>query len=50
MEKEKTVATSIRIPEGLKAELEEIAKQESRTLNNQMLVALREYARNHKQQ
>ena len=50
MEKEKTVATSIRIPEGLKAELERIAEQESRTLNNQMLVALREYVRNHTQQ
>ena len=50
MEKEKTVATSIRIPEGLKAELERIAEQEDRTLNNLMLVALREYVRNYKQQ
>lgn len=50
MEKEKTVSTSIRIPESLKAELERLAQCEDRTLNNLMLVALREYVRNHTQQ
>ncbi len=33
---DKTVATSIRIPESLKKKIEEKAKKEGRTLNNMM--------------
>lgn len=45
--KEKTIATTVRIPESLKRDLEQIAARQERSLNNQMLVALREYVRNH---
>ena len=47
-DKEKNVATSIRLPESLKRDLERIAAAESRTLNNLMVIALRQYVRSYK--
>ena len=48
MEKEPTIATSVRLPVSLKKDLEKIAEREERTLNNMMTIALKEYVRQHK--
>ena len=39
--------TSIRIPDDLKKELEEIASSQSRSFNNLVNIVLREYVSNH---
>lgn len=48
MDKEKTTVTSIRLPLSLKKDLEELAHQDDRTLNNMMVIALRNYVRQNK--
>ena len=42
------VAFSVRLPEDRKAELEKIAEQEHRSINNCINLALQEYIRTHK--
>lgn len=50
---EKTIPTTIRIPESLKNSLEEIAKKDNRSLNNLINIILQSYlksanSQNHK--
>lgn len=42
---EKTIATSIRIPESLKNELENIAQNDNRSLNNLINIILQAYVK-----
>jgi len=44
----RTVAFSVRLPEDMKAELEKIAEQEHRSVNNVINLAVQEYIRTHK--
>ncbi len=42
-----TVTTTVRIPVVLREQLEEIAKKETRSLNAQIIVALKEHIKNY---
>lgn len=46
---EKTISTTIRIPESLKKSLEQKATADNRSLNNLINVILMEYIKSHKE-
>lgn len=45
---EKTLPTSIRIPEDLKKKLTAIAKKDNRSLNNLIMIALTDFVKKYK--
>lgn len=45
---EKTISTTIRIPEDLKAQLEVIATEDNRSFNNLVNTILRAYVKQHR--
>nr|WP_296032803.1 DNA-binding protein [uncultured Dorea sp.] len=44
----KTIPTTVRIPEALKSDLEQIAERESRSLNNLINIILQSYVNENK--
>lgn len=48
MDKEKVYPTSVRLPDSVKVELEKICERDTRSLSNLILLACKEYIRNHK--
>ena len=47
MEKERMFPTSVRLPESIKNELERIADRDTRSMSNVILLACKEYIKNH---